>query len=301
MINQIQVRDKIASIFNGTDAETISYQRGVDYEFMVATEGFHLDKIANKETKKNFIPVFISSLGGQFNPVKSLKEVVYTIPITIYFPVRFKDDFFRFNEYLIDCFVGNLLTFGTDKCVTNISVAQYGEIENLDLTAFAKWINTTYKKTIEIMGVWMSMTFNLYLSSAGNDYVWGNNVAISLSTKIGQTTYSDSNVTFAESTMQSQSQATSQQAIGENEVEGLPFGTAYATGFTLYLKNTTMYQKIIEKWFAGASQELRFTLSLTLLTKTYSRECYLESVNMNIQKGQLVTMTLSFAKAAVIG
>ena len=94
-----EVAQKISDILNGIDAETIGISRDNQYEFVVATEGFHLDYIYDKETKKNFIPVFIGSIGGENNPIPDLDESDTTIPVTIYFPVKFKDDFFLINKY----------------------------------------------------------------------------------------------------------------------------------------------------------------------------------------------------------
>lgn len=297
MVNIIEIANKLEKVLNGTDNETIGYTRNLDYEFVVATEGFHLDHIYDKDTKKNFIPVFIGSLGGQRNPVKGLGEANLTIPVSIYYPVRFKNDFFRLDEYLDNCFTGGFLTWGSEKCVSNISISQYGEIENLDLKQFGLWVNKTYKKPIEVMGVWMSMTFNLYLSRANSSYVWGNTVTTSLSFQINSTTYTDNDVTFVEQNIQSNTEATSQQAIGETEVESMPFGTSYANSFSCYVKDNDMYKKILEKWFAGVIQDLRFTITTTILGKTYSRVCYCQSVNMPVKKGQLITVTFVFVKA----
>ena len=232
MINLPQVAKKLEDILNGVDTETIANTRNVDYEFVVATEGFHLDKIYDKETKKNFIPVFISSMGGEYNPIKGLKQADYNIPVVIYFPVSFKNDFFELNEYLVDCFVGAMLTYGTTKCLSNISIAQYGELEEYDvLKRFREWVETTYNKPLEVMEVWMSMSFNLYLSSLGSDFKYGNDGAISLT--YGQNT--DSNVVFDDFSLQGMSEPANQQLLDATtpESSGLPQNTAYSSGFKI--------------------------------------------------------------------
>lgn len=292
MIVLTEVANKLQELLNANEEFN-------QYEFVVATQGFHLDYVFDKDTGKNFIPVFISSMGGQYNPVENLNEATYTIPVTFYFPVRFKDDFYRLNEYLANCFVGKKINYGlvSGFAISNISVSQYGEIQQLDLKEFKEWVGSIYKLPIEVLEMWMSMTFTLYLSTASEDYVWGNDATISLSTTIDNETYTDDNVTFAESSLQSQSQPTSQQALGETEVEGIPFGTSYSNSFSVYIKDNNFYNKVIEKWFNGDIQTIRFSLTLTLLDKQYERTCYIESVNMPIRKGQLVTITFTLAKA----
>lgn len=274
------------------------------YQFVVETEGHHLDHVYDEDTLKNFIPAYISSMGGQYNPVPNLKQATYTIPVVIYYPVRFKDDFFLLNDYLVDLFVGVSRNYGSisGNAISNISVAQYGELQQLDLGEFKKWVNETYDKPIEVMEMWMSMTFTLYLSTAASSFIWGNDASASLSFEDNGTTYEDTDLTFNQSSIQSQSQPTSQQVQGTTEVEGVPFGTSYGSGFTVYVKNTEFYQKIIEKWFSGNIQSLRVTFSMAIqfatnVTKTYTRNCYVESMNLAVQKGQLATITFSFAKA----
>ena len=81
MIVLTEVAKKIQNLLNTNEDFT-------QYQFEVETQGFHIDHVYDKASGKNFIPVFISSMGGNFNPVKGLKEATYTIPVAIYFPVK---------------------------------------------------------------------------------------------------------------------------------------------------------------------------------------------------------------------
>lgn len=189
MIVLSEVAKKLQNILNGIDSETSTIERPVSYEFVVATQGFHLDKISDKETGNNFIPVFVSSMGGEYNAIKGLKQANYNIPITLYFPIRFKDNFFILNEFLVECFVGSYLNYGTlsGKCISNISVAQYGEIQDLDLKEFQTWATSLYQREIEVKEPFMSMNFTLYLSTVGDDFVFGNALNVSLSVETPNT------------------------------------------------------------------------------------------------------------------
>ena len=80
MILLNDISKKIQAVLDGTDAEIPSgVSKPTDLDFVVKTAGFHLDNIYNKKTWKNFIPVFINSLGGQFNPVPQLKEKTQSV------------------------------------------------------------------------------------------------------------------------------------------------------------------------------------------------------------------------------
>ena len=185
------VAEKINRILNGVDSEIIAlgFQNPTDFDFNVQATGFHLDHIKNEKKGVNFIPVFISSMGGTRNPVPDLKQANYTIPITFYFPVRFKDKLFLLDDFLADCFVGRRLNYGTDeapvRCVSNISVPQFGEIQELDvLKEFASWTEKLYQRQLEVMEPYISMQITLYLSNASEDIIYGNDVTSELSLEI---------------------------------------------------------------------------------------------------------------------
>lgn len=356
MIYLHEVATKLSGILNGTDTEAVGV-RPTDYEFFVATNGFHIDSIANYNTGKNFIPVFISSMGGQYNPVPNLEQAEYVLPISIYFPVRFKEDFFVLNEYLVANFVGRVLTYGLNKkAVSNITVAQYGEIQNLDLKEFKEWVQQTYLMEKDIGEPYMSMSFNLHLSTGGASLVWGNETQLTISTNvlflttgeqvlfrnesldeedIGYTYYGWGNGTYTRTitattgtntykkqsgffvidatgditnepltdeplvngtSVQSQSEPVGQQIMGETESQGLPVNTSYSSGFTVYYKKNNFYRYIINEWFKGKCQDLVFDYNLTFDGITYKRTCYIQSVNLNIQKGSLATITFAFVR-----
>ena len=297
MIILTEVAQKLENILNGNDNEVL-LTNPTDYEFVVLTQGFHIDKVADTNSHKNFIPVFVSTMGGQFNPVEGLYQANYTIPVAIYFPVRFKDDFFILQDFLANAFVGRNLNYGTlsGKAISNISVSQFGEIQGLDFKEFSQWVESNYKRPIEVREMWMSMSFTLYLSNAGSGFVFGNDVVSTLSFTKDNETYTDSPA-FNQANIQSQSQSVSQQRVGATESESIPFGTTYGSGFSVYVKDNDFYRELIASWFDGTIQTLRITFTITFLSKTFTRLCYVESMNLVMNKGELTTITFAFAKA----
>ena len=302
MIRLDEVAKKIQNVLNGTDPEVIALGLTLPtgYQFVVETEGFHLDTIADMESGKNFIPVFVSSMGGQFNPVPELLQANYVIPITFYYPVSFKNDMFKLNEYLAKVFVGRQLSYGQNSgtALSNISVPQYGEITDLDLKQFATWVATTYKKQIEVMEPYLQMTISLYLSTASDEVVYGNDAEATLS--IDGTNFGEEPLTFVSGSLQSNTDPSVQQILGEGESEGMASGTAYGSSFSVYVKNNDFFRYLIGQWFSGNAQTLVMTLKLNFLGQTFTRNCYIQSVNTMFQKGELVTMTFAFSKKAVV-
>ena len=212
MIILTEVAKKIDKILNNGDSE-YTKTNPAPFEFVVATEGFHLDSISDRPNGENFIPVFISSMGGEFNPVKGLKQSNYSIPIVFYYPVRFKEIFFELGDFLEDAFVGSYFNYGliSGKAVSNISVPRYGELQNIDLKEFKEWVGSTYKREISVRELYLSMQVTLFLSTAKNGLVFGNDVTNEFSFTYSGTTLTLENVFFDGASIQSNSQAQSEQ------------------------------------------------------------------------------------------
>lgn len=312
MIVLSEVAQKLEAILNNLDDEvnvTEGLKNPLDYSFVVEAQGFHIDHILNKNTGNNFIPVFISSMGGQFNPVKGLKQGQYVIPITFYYPVRFRDDFFKLGDFLVSAFVGSQLTYGTlsGSAISNLSVPTYGEIQNFDLQEFVKWVENIYQRTIGVKTEpFMSMTIQLYLTNAAEGFMFGNSVTMSLLyTDENENEYTEENVVFDSGSIQSATQPNSEQEMEANipEADGLPFSTAYSSGFNAYIKNNEFWFKVMRDWVNGKAQTMTFDVFFTFndlvqnnQKVAYGKTCYIESINLPIQKGQLLTATFSFGK-----
>lgn len=161
-----------------------------DFHFVVKSQGFALDKISNKDTGVNTIPVFVSVISGENNPVPNLKQKNRTYEINIYFPIRFKETFFALEDYLDECFVAKKVIFGSDTALCNTSPAEYGEITGIQAEQFETWVNDTYEGAVrvfkqeeDINEPYMSMTLRLYTTTIGKGFMFGNDVKYNLSFK----------------------------------------------------------------------------------------------------------------------
>lgn len=316
MIILSEVAQKLEKILNGQDDETTAVNP-TEFYFQVETDGFHIDHIEKTDKSGNFIPVFISSLGGQFNPVKGLKQGSYSFPIVFYFPVRFKEDFFALGDFLVDAFVGTILNYGeiSGKAISNISVPQFGEIQDLDLGQFGKWVDSQYKKPIEVMEPYLTMQVTLFLSNAAPGLLYGNDIKVDLSITFpsnnAEETYVLEDIDWDGSSLQSNSQPNSEQEEGTNESSAVPFGTSYGMSFKVYpnlnklAKDETdkyFYREFLKVWLAGNIQTLTCLLTFKFGNDNelvFSRNCFIQSVVSPIEKGQLLSLTLTFAKISV--
>ena len=184
MILLTDVSTKLQQLLNSFNAS--------DFEFVVKSAGYHLDSIVDKRTSRNTIPVFVSQVGGDYNPVPNLHQVNFTYEVNIYYPVRFKEDFYNLNTFLENWFVGKKVSFGSENALCNISVAEYGEIIEVEaLRRFENWVMEEFegsvhlfKKEQQVNEFYMSMQFRLFCTTLGSGFLFGNEVQYNLSMKM---------------------------------------------------------------------------------------------------------------------
>ena len=265
-----------------------------EFYYDVQSTGYHADTAMIQKQGRNIIRVFIAQMGGSYNPVQGLGESTWAIPITFYFPVRFKEQFFRLDEYLHEYFVGRKLADGT---IANLSVASYGEIQNLDFKEFKNWADNLYKTPIEVMEQYLSMTITLYLSSIDNKYFYGNEVTASLSWDNKTMA-----LTFVDGSVQTNSNSVDDQVLGTKEAVGLPYGVAFGASFSFYLSDTTACKDFMDKWKSNWFEDNAIALTITIPSLgtsntpfTITKSCYLRSFMLPITKGQPMKATISLS------
>lgn len=184
-----EIAEKLEKVLNGTDEETASVLRPTDLYFKVETTGFHIDHVIDKQQGRNFIPVFVHSVGGDFDPVIQLKRSSKTIAITLYFPVRFKEQMYALEDYLFTAFVGQLRNYGgiTGKCLSNITPGEFGELQELDLKQYQSWVEDRYQETVDIQQPWMTMSLRLSLQNAAEGFIYANNITYNLQFTVTKT------------------------------------------------------------------------------------------------------------------
>lgn len=180
MIRLDEIAVKLNEVLNNVDNPVQIDNARV--AFMVATEGFRIDNIADRELGKNLIPVFIAASGGENNPVEGLKQQTKSINIGIWYPLKYKDNFYVLEDYLDDVFVGKLNNLGnnTGSCLTSLGTAEFGEITDGNFTQFEQWITSKYKKTLDVTMAWFSMTLTLYATKTSSGFMFGNEIKYEL-------------------------------------------------------------------------------------------------------------------------
>lgn len=336
MITLKEIAVELERILNGTSENIPSTAvRPFDGVFLVKTQGFHLDHVMDKKTKANFFPVFIDSGTGEFNPIQGLEQVDYSFPVSIYFPIRFKDKMLEMQKYLVDCLVGASIKFKVLKssgeldyeqgAVTNISACELGEITNMDVDQYGqsvlknltKYINEQYMIPVGNMEPWISMNFTLFVSTMKNansngGYIYGNMFKYTLNAiyknKDGTTSdfteeikSSGMNLTYTASTA-------SQQGFdidtGKVDSESSNFVTTSARGigFEATISDNDFWRLVLSHFSNGTINDISFILNVvpkdeSVLTGfDMNMNVLINSFSLNISLGVPLTATFTLAK-----
>lgn len=300
MINLEQIREKLENLLNGTDEElgNLVSPNSDKYFFNVATEGFELKRIYDMQSGKNFIPVFIGSAGGEFNAIPDLGQYSLSIQCQVYFPVRFKDDFYiYFTNFIKNVFVGKMLTYGDEKALHNISVPQYGEIESFAVKEFQNFIINTYKMPVEVSEQWMTMTFVIYLSALNKGFAFGNEatasiIYISSEGKIENLPYP----VYITQTSNANVETQSEQILGEKQAKSLGVISGYAFSIDLYIQNNGFFKSLLNDYYAGKIQNNHISLLNNLIGVWYVIDCIISTATVNITKGQPLTISIQLVR-----
>lgn len=180
MISLKEIADTLSEVLNSVNNPLRIEDERV--AFLVATEGYRIDKIDDRKLGKNLIPVFVGASGGENQPVPNLNQQSKSINIAIHYPIKYKDIFYQLETYLDNEFVGKVRNMGTNtkQCLVSLSTAQFGEIVQGNFEQFEKWANNTYERTIDDTQNWYSMILTLYATKLGEGYIFGNEVSFAL-------------------------------------------------------------------------------------------------------------------------
>ena len=180
MISLKEIADTLSEVLNSENNPLRIENERV--AFLVATEGYRIDKIDDRKLGKNLIPVFVGASGGENQPIPNLSQQSKSINIGIHYPIKYKDIFYELETYLDNEFVGKVRNMGTNtkQCLINLSTAQFGEIVKGNFEQFEKWANNTYERTIDDTQNWYSMVLTLYATKMSEGYIFGNEIDFSL-------------------------------------------------------------------------------------------------------------------------
>lgn len=309
MIDIQDLQLKLSNMLNGKDqpnAINISdYVSG--FEFKVLTYASYLDSISNFNTLKNFLPVYISDPQGTVEPIPYLQETNSQYTITIFFPLKYKEELSKLNEYFVDSFAGRMLNFSkSGNALCGLNLPTFGEVQDLEFKQFKDWIGEYYQMNVLQTDKWCSYSFVLYfhqLKGLGEKggFILGNQFEYTLSFKYGNQTYSEK-VDLASAARNYTADPMSEQILGDLETLSLNKNSIYADSVCVYVKNSDFWNTFNDLYELGKLQDIIFTLTKKYLYngKSYERELILTSCPQNIALGVVMTYTLTYFKKASV-
>lgn len=297
MITINQIATELENILNQTSGNIPSGAKmPFDGLFAVRTEGYVLDRVHDYETGKNFFPVFLGSMTGEFNPIPDLEQVDMEIPVSIYFPVRFKGKMLEMQEFLNKVFVGRAIGFnqGDDGkygqyAVANISIAELGEITTLDVDQFGnsilkglnQFISEQYKMPVSCSEPWICLNFSLYLSTMKGALstdegatIYGNAYYVFLQYGDWSEIVTTDNIAVAYGVTTETQQGFSIANTYHNELLGTSLGVTSAVSYTFeaVVKRNAFWHEILSELFKGELNPNGFELQIGLKDEYKSGE-----------------------------
>lgn len=298
MIEINELKEQLSSVLNNINNPLNNYS------FNVITYGDHLDSIANRTLNKNEIPVYIANQDGDIVPIPSLNQVNMSFDIYIYFPIVFKDDFFRLGSYLMSTYVGQNLNYGalSGSGISNINVPVFGDLQKQQMNEFRTFINTSFGLEVVATELWSCLNFKLYITQLSSGFIFGNQVTSSLSFTFAGTTYSE-NLVYYSQARNMNADPSSQQALNDLETLALTKNTSYGDSMEVYIRDNAFWREFIYLYENGLLQNLSFTFTRTYAFSTslsYSKQVILSAIVNSYELGTPCTMTLTIIKEASI-
>lgn len=274
MITIKDIAYELEGILNGTSANVPEgVTRPFDGLFSVRTEGYHLDNVTDYQEGKNFFPVFIGEPTGDFNPISGLEQMDMEVPVSIYFPVRFKSKMLDMQKFITDVFIGRAIGFGavdgkySQYGFCNVSIAELGEITDMDVDQFGnsilkglnEFIEEQYKMPVHTSEPWIALNFSLYLSTMKNALstsedapIYGNAYAVYLKYKDWQETIVTDKVAIAYGG-QTESQQAFALGTGSSETSATSLVVSASLSFTFeaVVKRNAFYHEIVKGMLNG--------------------------------------------------
>lgn len=271
-----------------------------DLYFKVAIDGFHLDNVLDKSEGKNFIPIFLRQTGGKYEPIEGVPKYDASYEFTFYFPVRFREQFYALNNWLVKKIVGQLHAvdeYGETPLLLTMDSATFGEINTIDLTQFKDWVETTYQKPINVSENFMSMTINLYCSYVNG--FWGNdlsNITLVLTHKT-TSVIKTLNYKWLQNSFSINNTPSSQQLLGVDKyAKNIVNITANTYSFKLLLNDAELLRMFFDNQLNDYTYELQFEClsKYGVSTINFDKKVLLLDAQPNIAYGEPITMTLTF-------
>lgn len=291
-----EVAETLEKLLNGDEYSTLGYTRPNDFMFSVATNGFHLDRIANKKERKNFIPCFLSQTGGEYDPIPNLQKQAISFNLTMYFPVRYKKAFYEIGNFLASALVGKVRSWGdaSGDCLSTIDPAVFGEITTQDLTQFKSWVSDTYQEEINVSENFISMSIDLYLTSSLSSY-YGNNAKVEFGFKY-QASFKYVEVKWVSQTQTQDNTPSSQQLLGTDKYsKSIINSTANAYSIQFILTDDTKY--LLQNYANSSLNDDLYSLRITIGDIVITRSVVILNFQPLIAYGQLISLVLTLGDA----
>jgi len=300
----------VEQILNGTYSGTTLPTRPSDEYFKVKTYASYLDTIADKGQNKNFVPVFIHSPEGSYQPIPTLGLCDQSYLVEIYFPITKKDSMFQFGDYLAQAVSGKRLPFGNSPftiksyAVCNVSVGVFGQVQPQAMEQFIEFLDGSYHLPIQKSEMWGSIQIRFYMSTSAVG-IFGNQVSYSLSLIYDSVTTTET-LLINESSANLTNTPASQQLVSETYAKAIISNTAFGKSLTIFPQVNSFWKIFIDLYNKKLLQIATWSLTKTYSsiyvvadapkTGIYTSALLMLDIQENIELGKPLSYTITFTE-----
>lgn len=299
MIELKELQQKLSNILNGLDSSTSIYDNSCDdFYFAVKTYGTRLETIANQELKRNVIPVYINGVSGNIEPIENLNEVDSSFDVYIYFPIKYKEQFFKLSNFLLSALNAKTYNYGTisGNALTTLSVPELDEIQDLQLNELSSFLEQDYNLSISKTEQWGILSFSLYFYQVANlgeedGYILGNQVKYYITYK-GLT----EEITATQRIINYEADTYSEQVFSDSETASIAKNGITTWTINPYIRNNTFWKTFLYDFENGDLYNETIILKTVYPFATYQRELLISNCVSVDELGELKSVTLTLTK-----
>ena len=267
----------LATIIEDTLNEDISIPYEYDLWFKVRTYASFLDDrtLVNGNNKYNFIPCYIDSPSGSFQPLSNAIISSYQYALKMYFPIEEKEKIFEIlTERLSEQFVGQIIGNEGEEEIINMGVAQFSQINIANVNEFQTWVSDLYGEKIRKSNYYIEVSIPLYLSNGkaknGNNLALGNEFIYEISIKDNDTDtmiINNYQIIRNETTSSVVNSLQTEQLENTYLAHNVVASTNYVETFNMFIDTQTLTPNLLSKILNGNINDTKYDIYLSVYYK----------------------------------
>ena len=287
MINIADLTSKVNELLNDntltTKFKTLYWIENLDQTF---------EKDGEEELNERFITAVVMNTTGQYRPIPDILISDQSFILQIYFPQSRQSEILANIEQFSAKLIGKTITVDGKTTVFNLDIPNLSEVKQENIGVLNSYDPRLSLRETELYGVLQIRIY--FVESTG--LMYGNQVSYKLK-RVADANYTTLNRIDAATSI-SKSLSTEQLLNTDTSISLAQFNAFNNTVTFYYIPTSTLMQEIISDAETGANQNRQYNLQIAYGSLTFTKTVIIESSNISVPLGNVLTITCTFKKAA---